>query len=316
MAFRTFVSGLGEYLDFGNVGVDNDEDDPNFLEDQGLTCYHDYGQREPVFPFHDCCFELLEKCLFWPSEHGSVDNDLLYSIMEKLATDRCRLEVDYGITSQVDFQCWESCPGYEYLVVHPTEDRGLKQIVSEVLVTSNFAPVPSKLDLGHRLGYDPFSKLPYELLLKVLNTLSTRSILSLANASWSVHSVLRENDGFWKQRIRSSIPWFFELHEVFGAGDSLRSQDPKRLCLWVEKISRRKKYIRGPFSKQRSDSFASISWKGGHFLQSFQTQATVKSGVPLEIFSCLLTIISQISLHHPSGTCQPSENLGCLPATR
>ena len=263
MDFRTFISGLGEYMEYGYVDVDEGRD-PNFLEDQELNCYRDLSQREPVYPFHDCCFELLKQCLFWPSKYGSVDNDLLYSVMESFTSGGSRLTLDYGMTSLIDFQYWESHPGEEYLVVHPTEDRGLKEVVAATLARSEFIPLRSELNLGSRVANDPFFKLPYELLLRVLKLLSNQSILSLANASWTTHHTLRNNDSFWRQRIRDSMPWFFELHHVLDETNIMHLQDPKRLCLLAEKVSRPRRYVRDPFSKQYSSSVVA-TWSSNEY---------------------------------------------------
>jgi hypothetical protein len=243
---RAFVSGPGTYSDYGGVDVEAGND-PNF-KDFLFSCYHDFDQGDPVFPFHWCCYDLLCKALTGSNDVSKIDKDLLFNVMQELAPDyTSRLDLDYGKPGPENEQFWVSEPGMEFLVAHPTAETGHTARWKTMILDSDFNILASSHDLGPRVKYDPFVKLPYDLIHKICCLLSVNSLLDLGRASWPVQSVLRNNDKFWKGRMKSLLPWFSELHELINDPEVLQKRSAKALFVWADKISTAKVGMKGPF---------------------------------------------------------------------
>jgi len=165
--------------------------------------------------------------------------------MQELTPDHSsRLDLDYGNPGPEREQFWVSEPGMEFLVSHPTaETAGLRTTILE----SDLKMATYDHDLGPRVKHDPFTKLPYDLVYKVCCLLPVKALLDLSRASWPVHSVLKNDDKFWKGRMKSLLPWFFELHELLKDPEILRNQSAKALCIWADKVSTAKLGMTGPF---------------------------------------------------------------------
>ena len=69
-------------------------------------------------------------------------------------------------------------------------------------------------------GKDVFDRLPPELRHEVFKLLPAGSILALKAASWVMHTTTLPRE-FWKHRLRSEMPWLWEIHDV----DVFQSQE-------------------------------------------------------------------------------------------
>lgn len=62
-------------------------------------------------------------------------------------------------------------------------------------------------------GKDVFNSLPPELRHEVFKLLPAGSILALKAASWAMHTTTLPRE-FWKHRLRSEMPWLWEIHDL------------------------------------------------------------------------------------------------------
>ena len=247
---RAFVSGPGGYSDYGGVDVEAG-DDPNYKEEDSFTCYRDFDNQNTnvVFPFHWCCYELLSKALTGTSNVAKIDKDLLYSVMQELSADcSSRLNLDYGNPGPAGEQFWESNPGEEFLVSHPTTESDIVNQLVTLIAGGDFNVSPSNLDLGRRVKHDPFAKLPYDLVYKLSCLLPVKALLDLGKVSWPIQSAFQGNGNFWKDRIKRAMPWFFELHELMNYSDSevFEGINSKSLLAWADNITTPKIGMKGP----------------------------------------------------------------------
>ncbi|KAF2088931.1 hypothetical protein K490DRAFT_55555 [Saccharata proteae CBS 121410] len=254
---KTFIAGPGHYDDYGSVRFEGSqaESDPNYPEDDFLSCTFSYGtfdeDRDPVFPFHWCCFELLLKSITGKMDPSAVDRNALYNTMRDVAPEYGgSLLLDYGEPTLSHEQFWESMPGQEYLVVHPTVIPNFGDIFRNLIINNDFKRVsaPDGFDaLAEKVRRDDFAKLPYDILYKLAKLLPTSSIFALANASWSVNATLRQNEAFWKHLIRVRTPWFFELNDLLDDPAVMKGKDYRGLLLWLEKLTTPSLGMNGPF---------------------------------------------------------------------
>lgn len=244
---RAFVSGPGDYSDYGGVQVEAG-DDPNFTEQDIWSCYHDFdNQNGVVFPFHWCCYELLSKVLTGTDNVAKIDKDLLYSVMQELSVDYGkRLDLDYGNPGPAEEQFWESNPGEEFLVSHPTNESGIANQLVTLIAGGDFNLSPFNLDLGRRVRHDPFARLPYDLVHKISCLLPVKALLDLGKVSWHILSSFQGNGSFWKERIKRAMPWFFELHELMEDSEAFEGINFKLLLAWADNITTAKIGMYGP----------------------------------------------------------------------
>lgn len=258
---KVFVSGPGTYVDVGGVDVDNG-DDPN-AEDFDIfsvRCYqNENDNRDAIFPFHWCCYEMLSKCVTGSFDARRFDgdelvyrlnNNLLYGIMQELL-DQCGRsfsDIDYGDARRMQDQFWEAKPGYEFLVCHPSDAPGAKEVVLSMFASGAFKARSRCSDLGSRVRSDPFLRIPYDVVYRISGFISNEDLVNLARASWPVHGVWQNNDQFWRQRIRATfLPWFFELAELVEQDEKLlRTNNPQLVFQWAERSTRPDRWLTGP----------------------------------------------------------------------
>lgn len=239
------MSGPGTYsTDFGEANFEPpEEDDPNYpqnIGDEG-PCYFEYGDANTdkiLFPFHWCCYEILDRVMNGTEEAPQIDKDLLYLSMQGLVESgrQNRLSLNYGDPSPQSDQYWESKPGEEYFVAHP-----MKRIPSFSLPT-NFKTSSSSHDLSPHVRYDPFTTTPLEIIYQIVYSLPPKSLINLMKASWSINIALRQGSNFWFEYIKRNMGWFLELHdnlESIGPNtmEMLHGKNIKGLFLWADKIT-------------------------------------------------------------------------------
>lgn len=259
---RAFVSGPGTYDDIGFVDVDAG-DDPNCQDfDFGrVLCYrNEDDNRDAIFPFHWCCYKMLAKCITGSFEASSfdddgdlvysLDNDLLYGVMEELVQGfrRSFSTIDFGDARRMQDQSWETEPGYEFLVCHPLDVAGANELVLSMFSSDAFKARSPCSDLGSRVRGDPFLGIPYDIVYRITSFISNEDLVNLAKASWPIHSLLQNNDQFWRQRIRTSfLPWFFEFEELLEQDQTLlQTNNPQRIFQWAERSTRPGRWLTGP----------------------------------------------------------------------
>lgn len=180
---------------------------------------------------------------------SKLDKDRLYNVMSDLIQDyQHHLDLDYGNPfPEVEQAYWESNPGEEIFALSPSSTPLLQDTLNAILESSDFKLLYAHQELGLRVRHDIFSKLPYDLIYKISCLLPPQTLLDLSKASWEVNFTLRNNDSFWIERIRSDMPWFFELQETLDNPDAMQGKNYKGLFMWADKITTPKLWMSGPF---------------------------------------------------------------------
>lgn len=156
-------------------------------------------------------------------------------------------DLEYGAAGLMQEQFWETLAGYEFLVSNPRDAPGVEELVLSMFGSRSFEPLISNNDIGERVRSDPFAKLPYDLVYRISTMLEDGDLFNVANASWPMHALLRGVGPFWRQRLKHTMPWFFELHGILERDQTLlHAHDPKRVYLWAEKITRPERWMSGP----------------------------------------------------------------------
>jgi len=258
---RAFISGPGVYSDRSRVTVEPG-DDPNYPGEEKMWAFSCYSSsykdadEDQVFPFHWPCYELLARALAGTDDVKTatkqVDNDVLNAVMRSIVSTYPRhLDLDYGASAKAHSQWWRCILGYEF-VVAPFDDRTQVNAVLLLrsIISSNSFQLPAvNCDLGPKVRNDPFQKLPREILHMIISFVRDNdSVLRLCRASWLVHCALRVDEPFWRGRIRTTLPCFFELHRLIADDrELLRGKSLKGLLLAVDSLTWPRKHMRGPF---------------------------------------------------------------------
>ncbi|KAH7123327.1 hypothetical protein B0J13DRAFT_566420 [Dactylonectria estremocensis] len=254
---KAFVSGPCRYNKYGSVNCEPGTDPNAQGVDQGLgiaelRCYSAPGEI-PVFPFHWECYKLLAQALTGSSNTGGIDKDVLYGVMRS-KTGRsdnmlgiCYDEPGTAKDAQLEVgRAWRSHPGQEFLVCSPSPEPQLSRQVRSDLRHDFALPIVDST-LGSKVETDFFVHLPPDLTDQVLLLLDHRALISLLNASWSLHFQLHSNGNFWKERIQKEMPWFFELQEFLRAKNSTSTKNMKGLYLWAEQVTIPRKGLTWPY---------------------------------------------------------------------
>ena len=111
---KTFISGLGQYADYGSFEVNVAGDDPN---DPHLFEYEVYQLgvgdiEEPTFPFHEACYRVLARRLGY-DDPVEINKDVLYTLMREKSGERSCMMLDYGGMESLGLQFWDCQPGEE-----------------------------------------------------------------------------------------------------------------------------------------------------------------------------------------------------------
>ncbi|KAL6365163.1 hypothetical protein LRP88_01144 [Fusarium phalaenopsidis] len=178
-----------------------------------LSYYPVEDNSSPVFPFHNVCYEIFERAMFFTKGSSMVDGDLLYHVMAGLSDQyMAHLEVDYGPMYGMDRYC-----------------------LREKLASGNFQLSPGAIHLGPTSpDSDPFYKLSNELIRKISNLVPYNTLLSLRSVSRPFYHDTRNNT-FWKSRIASDMPWLWDLG---AAVDTPTTQiDYMKLYAWLKSVT-------------------------------------------------------------------------------
>jgi hypothetical protein len=165
-----------------------------------------------------------------------------------------RLDLDYDepdtMTNHeiIDDQFWEVKNGEELYVISPLTRAPLSpEEIAKLQQASGLASLHASL--AGKVTSDPFPKVPAEILDQIVSSLSHKDLLSLFKASWYTHSAYHQNDPFWSRKIRDTMGWFFELHEVLDSpahAEKLASMKAVYLWAWTRtkpRFKRKGKYM-------------------------------------------------------------------------
>ncbi|CAG8971850.1 hypothetical protein HYALB_00001961 [Hymenoscyphus albidus] len=182
----------------------------------------------------------------------NIDKDLLY----KTSRQSCRsyaivtqgpLKLNYGEPAPTIDGFEDAFSGQELFVVFPLSTPTLQSAIEAIVESNNFTIPRSSDNIGLCVKQDDFSKLPSELIHKIVDMLPAEPLLMLSRASWTVTCVLRNNECFWMQRIRCDLLWFFELQYLLDSPDTFQGKDLKGMFLWAHETSRSRIWMKSPF---------------------------------------------------------------------
>lgn len=234
-----------------------------------MNCYG-YYQDDYGFPMHAACLELfalsvtghriqLKQLLRSRSKPRGFDKDALYFALRVIG-DGCMssLPVNYGALSIADAgQTWESRRGHECLVAYPgvsepdgpsgPDDAVTAFLRAHISQSGGYGRSFLAADLAPKVRADPFRRLPYDMIYRVSHFLDDKTLMSLCSASWAVHCALRDNDRFWRQRIRRvSMPWLEEVAPLLRDDALMKNVDIKGLFCALDGLTRLRAGMTGP----------------------------------------------------------------------
>ncbi|KAL2864279.1 F-box protein [Aspergillus lucknowensis] len=196
--------------------VHNPDEDPELPED--MSDFFSYGVSDlddpPMFPFHRDCLELLTRAVLGTVDTNLIQKDILYKVMEKIGS---------------------------WTVTCPNTTLNLEPLIPENL-TSTPKSIP---DLSTKVISDPFKSLPYEMIHNILDYLPAGPLMAVREASWTVRTHT-QSSRFWKRRIDTHMPWFWELHEYISKNKD-QELNYQGLYLFLEKETRPSYGMTGPF---------------------------------------------------------------------
>lgn len=160
-----------------------------------------------------------------------LDKDVLYHIFTDL-TYESYLRVNYGYMMP-PWRQWMCTGGTEHLVTQPLRLFRLRQHLPRESLRSVDSTGFQKLQWWNRR--DVFSRLPYDILDRILLYLPGDSIIALLHVSISFNTATRHNS-FWKKLIHRSMPWFWEMeHQPLSLSPGGSEIDFKHLYLWLNR---------------------------------------------------------------------------------
>lgn len=187
-----------------------------------------------------------------------ISKDTLYNTMAKIGGNGSTLNIDHGNISGPD-QDWQCVPGeevrvkekhanhssneltflffFQFSVSHPTETPGISKHLRIRLEDDDSLKIgQERLDLGSKVKNDPFNKLPYDILYTIFSYLPGKSLVAFLTSSWPVYCATHNNAAFWRHRIHSDMPWFWELQELTTMQLDIQALDYKLIhrCLDLE----------------------------------------------------------------------------------
>ncbi|KAH7175827.1 hypothetical protein EDB81DRAFT_874649 [Dactylonectria macrodidyma] len=171
-----------------------------------------YGRNKwegSYIPIHAACYDMLAKVL----APCHLDREVLFKLLQS------SLYLDYGSSraSLVSYRRRPSLRDYDVCQVSPAPSTELElyyQSLPRPLFRRPPSPEPVKA-ASH--GQDIFSRLPAEILLRIMGALDGSSICRWRRASRPVARVALTN-GFWKTVARNDLPWVYDFFLLDSGG--------------------------------------------------------------------------------------------------
>ncbi|KAG5752856.1 hypothetical protein H9Q70_004491 [Fusarium xylarioides] len=225
--------------------------DPAFagVDVRTLRVYRNKKGPERVIPLHWECYKILALYLTGTSDATKVRKGALYRALDRyslvrnfqrkagLLEHRC-LSLDYGEANEAQKDYWECITGQEYTVFSPQSQVHLKDDIATYISGPEFDK-PRQYHHEAKGHINPLTLLPETIMSGVAEFLDNQSLINLFCASLETYSSLRDNDSFWKRRIITHLPYFFELHECLKEqSQTLENRDIGRIFLWADAASK------------------------------------------------------------------------------
>jgi len=254
------VTSQGYEEGFGEVTVTNAPSltarHMDYIEqrDNAFQCYDSYDESDDVaYPFHPSCYGVFRRRLAHRlGEDGmaSVNKGVLYNVLRNTPHGHRCLNIDYGSPPpDCTDQCWTVRPGEEIFAADPGPIDGMEERVTELVASGLFAnPLPTGLDVSHKVREDPFKKLPYDILLKIGGQCdSADSLVNWTTASWFAHAQLRSaGSHFWKEAVLAHMGSLFpELVACLDDGRLREGSAMRTFYHWAASRSKPRLYMQG-----------------------------------------------------------------------
>ena len=244
---KAFISGHGRYDDYGAFHIKAPGRDPNDSGEEYHNCYYNFDSDErSSFPFHEECYKILAKAL-GHEQYQRVDKDVLHSVMTANMDQHATcLSLDYGSTHGRE-QFWENIPGEEFSLCNPGLRLGFEDVLQTMLPARLLNDSRTMSAMSHKTCNDPFSIMPYDILLAVFEYVTLDDMLALMTSSTHVFGITC-NSTFWKYMLRLHIlPWFWELEKFLAKTTLPEAFDYKGLFVWIHKSTQCEFGFDGPF---------------------------------------------------------------------
>ncbi|KAH7228434.1 uncharacterized protein BKA55DRAFT_583647 [Fusarium redolens] len=247
---KFYVSGLA-IIGRGVDMASETQTDPSFagVDVRTLRVYRNKKGPERVIPFHWQCYKTLALYLTGTSDTTRIRKGALYRALDRFSVVRrvqqqasvseyrC-LSLDYGDVSKAQKDYWECIPGQEYTVFSPQCQAQLKRDIVAFISSPRFEKPRQYRHEANRES-NPLTTLPETVIFGVSEFLDNRSLINLFCASLETFSSLRDNGSFWKRRIITHLPFFFELHDYLKEqSQGLENRDFRKIFLWADAASK------------------------------------------------------------------------------
>jgi hypothetical protein len=157
-------------------------------------------------PFHPYCFEVYKRASLF--HKGKVDIDTL---AEKFDRDETEHVSQHPAVSRAADQWWDHIHGDEFLVANPVHIPALRAIIERARRTEpDFSARNCAFEIDATTPErerDLFGRLPEELRDMVLQSLGSKDIANLRQASSSFR---RLPISLWYRLVREEMPWLWE----------------------------------------------------------------------------------------------------------
>lgn len=156
------------------------------------------------------------------------------------------LSLDYG-NARGREQDWECFPGEEYSVCDPGLEPEFEGFLQNLLPAALFNESKVMPELSHKVQYDPFNAVPYDILLILFDYVQTDDMLSMMTASSCLLNATRHSPS-WKHMLHERIlPWFWELDSFLSSVILPSTFDYRGLFMWANTVTAEKLGIDRPF---------------------------------------------------------------------
>ncbi|KAF5985653.1 activator of stress protein 1 [Fusarium coicis] len=225
--------------------------DPAFagVDVRRLHAYRNKKGPERVTPFHLECYKTLALYLTGTSDTRRIRKGAVYRALDRfsvvrnfqpragLLEYRC-LSLDYGDPIEAQKDYWECIPRQEYTVFSPQRLESMKDDIAKHISGPEFEK-PAQHHHEVKIESTPLTALPETAIFSISEFLDNDSLINLFCASSEIYSGLTDNDSFWRRRIITHLPYFFELHEYLKEqSQSLKNRDFRRIFLWADAASK------------------------------------------------------------------------------
>ncbi|KAF4458678.1 dihydroorotate dehydrogenase (fumarate) [Fusarium albosuccineum] len=178
-----------------------------------LEITYDVDYETPIsFPLHDACIHELRQIV----APKTLDLEALYTVFQSLFEDDglhdC-LNIDYGGAEAFMMQYWVVDRGAEEFVTSPISTAELRRWYASVMgILPGRGVEEPVIQLGPDSKRDPFSGMPSELLLHMMEYMSMAEACSWREASRSVARLV-VGRSFWESKFHQDMPWAYDFIE-------------------------------------------------------------------------------------------------------